>query len=474
MEKQRDFVMPEEETVGAGSENPPESPAATHPPLGKGGTPSATATDPTQGEPVGLGNDYPSVACGDTSPDKERQEENVRFSGEPVGAGVPDRPSASDDLSPDQPECGPVPESSAPHWYVDLNREEFVHFRMLLARVNGPLRLRVPTLVMALICCATMVALAIEEWYTAGMDGTPDPVMLVGALLVLVPAAIVWWYIPAKMRKTAGEQYDRAVNSGMNYCGRLTVCPEYVEKAGDTATAHLRLDERVLFIESAEMMVFTAAGSPALVLPARCLTQEMVAAIHAATQHLPPRNRRFIARIAPMGRVVTAPPPAVKPEELFVTTFTYSPEEYAKLLRELLIRNFWRASPVTAVTATCGAVLFGYDQQNLLMTVVYFLIIAAILTTVNLLLPLARVKNQSEALSPHQRTVQVRMDTLALRIKGQTGSESFVLWCDVDHVYDKDEFVEVVHDKHGTLHIPKRAIENLTAFEAVLNRCRGK
>ena len=461
MEKQRDFVMPEEETVG-------------------------------------MGNDYPSVACGDTSPDKGRQEENACFSGEPVGAGVPDRPSATDSLTPDQPvgawtfACGevrrdfaaqpqnsrhhesPDHESPAPHWYVDLNREDFVRFRMLLARVNGPLRLRVPTLVMALICCATMVALAIEEWYVAGMDGAPDPVLLVGALLVLVPAAIVWWYIPAKMRKTAGEQYDRAVNSGMNYCGRLTVCPEFIEKAGDTATAHVRLDERVLFIESAEMMVFTTASSPALVLPARCLTQEMVAAIHAATEHLSPRNRRFIARIAPMGQVVTAPPPAVKPEELFVTTFTYSPEEYAKLLRELLIRNFWRASPITAVTATCGAVLFGYDQQNLLMTVVYFLIIAAILTTVNLLLPLSRVKGQSEALSPHQRTVQVRMDTLALRIKGQTGSESFVLWCDVDHVYDKDEFVEIVHDKHGTLHIPKRAIEDLTAFEAVLNRCRGK
>jgi methionyl-tRNA synthetase len=41
-------------------------------------------------------------------------------------------------------------------------------------------------------------------------------------------------------------------------------------------------------------------------------------------------------------------------------------------------------------------------------------------------------------------------------------------------LYDKGEFVEVVHNKQATLHIPKRCIEDIAAFEAVLNRCRGK
>ena len=108
------------------------------------------------------------------------------------------------------------------------------------------------------------------------------------------------------------------------------------------------------------------------------------------------------------------------------------------------------------------------------MAVVDFLVIAGVLTLLNLILPLARVKGQAAALSPHERTVQVRMDTIALRVKGQTTAENYALWCDVDHVYDKGEFVEVVHNKQATLHIPKRCIEDIAAFEAVLNRCRGK
>ena len=48
-----------------------------------------------------------------------------------------------------------------PQWYVDLNREEFIGFRLLLARVNGPLRLRVPTLVMVLLCCVALVGMVL-------------------------------------------------------------------------------------------------------------------------------------------------------------------------------------------------------------------------------------------------------------------------------------------------------------------------
>ena len=114
-----------------------------------------------------------------------------------------------------------------------------------------------------------MVGIAIEEWWMAGWQGYPDPVMLCCALLVLLPGFYTWFYVPAKMKKTAGRQYDRSVSAGMLYCGRLTVTPDYVEKAGATATAHIRMDDRTLFIESAEMMAFVTAGSPALVLPAR-------------------------------------------------------------------------------------------------------------------------------------------------------------------------------------------------------------
>lgn len=360
-----------------------------------------------------------------------------------------------------------------PDWYVDLTREEFVQFRMLLARVNGPLKMRIPTLVMALLCCGMLVALALMEWFEAGRQGYPDPVLLVGAVLVLVPGAYTCFYLPAKMKKTAGQQYDRSVQSGMSYCGRLELYPDSVEKVGVTATARMPLDRGTLFIETTDMMVFTAAGSPAVVLPGRCLTESLATDIRRAADRLPPQNRRFLARIQTGGQVV-APPAEVKPEELWVSTFTYTEEEYATVLKGVLIQHFWRMAPLLMTVSVVGAMMFGWDGVSLWSCVPFFLVLCGLFLLFNLILPLSRVKRQVPTLSTHDRTMQVRMDTLALRLKLPKGGENWVLWCDVDHVYDKDTFVEILHNKKSSLHIPKRCIEDLPAFEAVINRCRGK
>ena len=367
----------------------------------------------------------------------------------------------------------PVSQKPAqPNYYVDLTREEFIRFRMLLAKVNGPLRLRIPSMVISLVCFLVTVALTVEEWAFAGWQDYPDPVLLVAAVLILVPGLYTCLYVPAKMKKTAGQQYDRSVSAGMNYCGRLTVEPEFIEKAGGSATAHIRMDNRALFIESADMMVVSGPG-PAVVLPARCLTEEMATALRAAADRLPPQNRRFIARLVPGGQTI-APVEIPKPEEVWVSTFTYTDEEYVTVLRSLLLQRFWKMAPMLMTTATCGAVLFGWNQENLWMPVVYLLIIGAVLALINLGLPLWRIKSQVANLPPHDLTMQVRLDTLALRIKGLTTGEVWVLWCDVDHVYDKGAFVEFVHNKKASLYVPKRAIPDIAAFEAALNRCRDK
>lgn len=367
----------------------------------------------------------------------------------------------------------PTDQPEKKEWIIDLNREEFVAFRLLLARVNGPLRMRIPTLVVAIGCCLLMAGIAIEEWWVAGWQGYPDPVLICCAVLALLPGFYTWFYVPAKMKKTAGQQYDRSLSAGMTYCGRLTVTPDYVEKAGSTATAHVRLDDRTLFIENAEMMAFVTAGSPALVIPARCLTEEMATAVRSAADRLPMHCRRFIARVVP-GNETAEWVETPQPEELWVSTFTYTPKEYATVLRGLIIQHYWRTAPMTVVTATCGALLFGWNELNMLRCIPYFLVILAVLTLFNLVFPLSRIKRQVYTLSAHDLTMQVRMDTLALRVKAPKGGENWALWCDVDHVYDKDEFVEFIHNKHATLHIPKRAIDDLATFESVVNRCRGR
>ena len=368
----------------------------------------------------------------------------------------------------------PVEQTGVNPRYVDLTREEFIAFRMLTARLFGPLRQRIPTLVVSILCCLMLSGYAVFEWWGLNFVGYPDPVLVVGAVLTLVPALIVCGYMPWKLKHDAGKQYDRSVQAGMDFCGELTVYPDCIEKAGQTVTASIRVDERMLFIETADMMVVTAVGSPAIVLPARCLTEGMADTVRQAMDRIPLRNRKFIARIQPKGEVVPAPKVVVKPEELWVNTFTYTAEEYATVLRGLIQQHFWKMAPVLAAVSMMGALAFGYDGKSLVPCIGYFVAFIALLMLFNLFLPLRRAKVQSANLSAHDLTMQVRMDTMALRVKLPKGGENWVLWCDVDHVYEREDFVEIVHNKKSSLYIPKRVIDDLPALDAVLKRCRGE
>ncbi len=369
-----------------------------------------------------------------------------------------------------EPISDPIEE---PEWYVDLTAEEYAAFRMLMSRVSGPMRRRLTLIIIALVCCLAMVGMAVSDWVMAGMQGPFDWFTAVCGGLMLVPVGI-WLYLPHHIRKQSLDHHRRSVAAGMVFTGRLTVTPEYVEKAGPTATAHIRLDERTLFLENHEMMVFYTQGSPALILPGRCLTDEMAAAVRRAADVLPPRNRRFIARVQTGGEIVT-PVEVQTPEQVWTATFTYTHDEFATVMKNSVLRHFWRMAPWLTAAAMVGAAAFGWNGETLTPAIGYFLMFMGIFLLMNLVMPMLRVKGGMRNLSAHDLTMKVTFDTTALRMETPKSGNNWVLWCDVDHVYDRDPFAEMVLDKNrGALYIPKRAIPDIPAFEAALKRCRGE
>ena len=355
-------------------------------------------------------------------------------------------------------------------WYIDLTAEEAAAYSLLMAKMRGPLRTRRPTLITAALCSFILLGLAFGEWL-AGVVDQFDYVTAACGVLIWLPALYVWWILPLTIRKKALVHYDRSVSAGIVYNGRLTITDEYVEKAGASATAHIRLDQHAFFIEAADMMVFVSADSPGVVLPARCLTPAMVAAVRRAADRLPARNRRFVSRIRPMGQVVT-PVGAPKPEQLWSTTFTYTHEEFITVARGNIFQRFWRIAPAVTPVAFIGSLVFGWSGEDITPAIGYFLLFMGIVLLMNLVLPLLQNKRRVEMMTPHDLTVKVSFDTTALRLTAPRGSEMPVLWCDVKHVYDRDTFAEMVIEKSSPLLIPKRAIEDIPAFEAALKRCR--
>lgn len=367
--------------------------------------------------------------------------------------------------------------SQSPHqeemdrWYVDLTAEEYAAYCVQLSGMRGAMRHRKLLMGVAIVMCVAMLAISVGEWWFYHLPF--DWITAGCGALMLIPV-VIWGLMPHRVRKKALDHYKASVAAGIVFTGQLIVTPEFIEKVGPTATAHIRLDQHTLFFENAQMMVFQTAGSPALVIPGRCLTTEQAAVIRRAADSLPNRNRRFIARVQCGGQVI-APATAEPPQKLWTTTFTYTTEEFTSVLKGGILRRFWKMAPWITLSTTAVALLIGWgDQQSIAYCIGYFLMFMGLFLVMNLVMPLVRARSAAANASPHDLTIKITFDTVALRMESTTGIANWVLWSDVTHVYDHGDYAEVVQGTTSNLMIPKRAIEDIPAFEMALDVCRGK
>lgn len=354
-------------------------------------------------------------------------------------------------------------------WAVDLRREEFAHSQWVLSRYAGPMRLRGFMLGISLALAAALFGTLIVDY----IGGYPlDWITLLIGVSLLRVALFFWLAAPLFIKRRAAKQYDRAAACGQTYYGFLRVYDDRVEKVGDTATAVIPLDGTSLFVEDKETMIFLGNRGWALVLPARCMTDEMAAAVRQAADRLPVKNRRFIARVQPKGQPVT-PVAAPDAPALWETNLHYTAEEYVAVTREIIQRRYWKMAPVLAVFAMMGGLVTGWDGRSILPCVIWFLVWFGALTVLNLVLPLSRVKRQTPFLEPYALSLQVWLDRLGVHVIQQQGVRMGIPWSAVRHVYDKGDTVEIC-DKQQSIYIPKRCIEDIDAFDELITRLREK
>ena len=362
-------------------------------------------------------------------------------------------------------------EQSIHTFSVDLKKEESIAFALLHAKVCGPLRQRTFSLVLSGGLFLMMAGMLVWDWVEAH---TIDPIMVIATLLMVLPALFSCFFLPANIKKRAAKQYDQAIKAGNTFCGELRIYPDRVEKQTESVCAKIPLNAHTLFIESAEMMAFVSPYAPAVVLPARCATDDMAAALRQAADTLPMTNRRFIARLQPKGEPVTLPGTAEKPEVLWECKYTYTPEEYMVVGRQHALFRFWKMSPILGLFSLLIGLTLGWDGQSLLPTVLYFLLTLAVVTLLNLVLPLRRIRRAAHTVGQKERTTTLTIDRVAVRIKVEGSGEALLLWEDDVHVYDKPPFAEFARKRDTLVFLPKRCIPDVTAFDEVINRCRSK
>ncbi len=349
-------------------------------------------------------------------------------------------------------------------WATDLTREEYTRFYLLFSKLSGPLRLRGAQLIITLLFFAGLMAICVYEWFALGMIDWLT--MLVGGLLLLVSFGL-WWYAPRHVRKAAQKAYDEAVSGGYAFAGTVRLVDSRIEKVNATGVNAIVLDHTALFIEAPDMLVFLTAGRRSIVLPARYLTAEAATAIRQAADTLPYRNRRFIGRVQPQGE---HPTPASVHEDavLWEREICYEPQEMTDLLKYIAKQNFIKQLPFHAIVAVLCAVGMDMSGEMHIGGMLFrFFAVFGIILLFSLGMPLRRAKFMGAHGDESSRTVTVRLTARGVWMKSATSGFSVVPWTAIEHVINRDTFVEITRGRQS-IRIPKTYIADISAFDKLI------
>lgn len=353
---------------------------------------------------------------------------------------------------------------------VDLQKEELVQLTYLQGHRFNPKRQRKMFLIVSLLCLIPVVGMLVEEWMVRRVI---DPLLAVSSVLMLIPMLYAFAILPWLLRRRAEKAYDQSLAAGRDFFGEVQLYHDRVEKKTADLTAKIPLNGHTMFVETPDLMAFVNRFSPAIILPARCMTEESAKAVRTAADHLPFTNRRFLGRLQPQAQPVTIPGEKQAPQVLWECEFVYSDEELIASARRMMLTRFWMRAPLLVLLSLFPAFSVGMDGSlpSAIGSCLFFL---GLLVVLNLVLPMSNLKRSVVTVTPAQRTRRVTVDTMGVRLNSPESGDSLLLWTEDLHVYDKAPFAEFAVKKRTAFYLPKRCIDNVDGFNEVIRRCRGK
>ncbi|MGN0171358.1 MAG: hypothetical protein ACI39E_01080 [Acutalibacteraceae bacterium] len=350
---------------------------------------------------------------------------------------------------------------------VDLTKEEYIDYYMTLSKMNGPLRMQKPTMIFlglnALVCAAMFVYISVRE---RAIDWE--------LLLLLVCMVALWALILPllyrRIRKNAQRLYEQGSDNG--YYGVVRVYETGISKETENGTVKVSFSPTSVYLENAEFMAFFSGGSErAIVLPARCLTEEDAAVLRrcvfADTAKL---QRRVIKRMTPKASVHIAPQePSATQSALLTLDFSYLQEELEKLASDTGLRNYIYSLPtITVLSVLMGALTAMLTEDILfggLIAVAMLLLYLFLMTRISR----SRVR-RSLGISPHMARLIVSFtDRGITTLRGGTqGARSLLVWESISRAVERKTCVEFFSGR-SFLRIPKRCIPDMQELRGIVD-----
>ena len=385
-------------------------------------------------------------------------------SGQPVFT-QPEQPLQPDSGGAQPPEQPAQTECAFP---VELSREEFIRFNLLLARSAGPLRHWKGQLLFIAVMLLMSIGLLAAVWIT---DHTADPLIIALIAMVAFGGVLILWAIPARLRRSAGRSYDQTVKSGYRYTGVVRVYGDHVQKSSGGAVTVIRFSAGAGFMEAPDMMVLIAPGVPSIVIPARCLTAEDADCLRrTALAGIPPARHVFVGRLAP-GAVQRKPfheEGEIADEELMTVRVIYTRQEFMKLVRDTGMRSFIKLLPLYSAVALMSAVVFGL-MAGPGASVLAFAAVIALLLLFILLSNNARARAILARATPEMMTIEYHFTDLGLTARSPKSQQNVRFgWATVRRAVERADSGEFFVDT-SFIRIPKRCIPDMDALRSLVD-----
>lgn len=347
---------------------------------------------------------------------------------------------------------------------VDLTEQEYLAFNMIIARKMGALRTQTPIMILFAVYFAVDVISLVKDYLDTG---TFSLSLAVIALVTLACAVLSATMMPARVKKGAKASF--LMNNHNGYYGEITVTPYAIMKNIGEETVTIPFTEQTIYIEDDGFMAFTTAGQPrSIVLPARCMTEEMASQVRqmvfAPTARL---QRRVFAR---MQANAAEPIPhrsfLADPQTLYTLDFQYTGEELSKLFIDTALKQYFQSLPTVAAMSVLAGLLMAMLQEQVL----WFPCLSLGIIFGYLLITVIMAKSRTKRAGENENRTHLSLTDRGMELRvSPSGQRLNFGWQSVERAVERETCVEFFHSGGNLLRIPKRAITDFEEFRRVVD-----
>lgn len=353
---------------------------------------------------------------------------------------------------------------------VDISREEFIRFNLIVSKSTGLMRFRNGQMILFGILGVFSLMSVLDD---ALSYNKTDSVMILLVVFIAAMECILLFGLSSYIKRTSGRTYDQTILTGNSYYGCIRIHPGRIEKQNANLNTGIPFNSQTLYIETKQMMILLYPNTPAIVLPARCLTTENADAVRKAVMTgLPANHQKLIDRMIPLAKGPIAPPAADENDnpdtEQMHVDVTYSHDEFVKLAVDTAGMGFMKALPVYSGISTIAGLLFGLLYNFGVGIFVFILIIGGIFA-LNVLGVRAKANRSYQQMTESGTRIGISFTVKGITILSPSTRESIrMIWKSITRAVERQEYIEF-YTQTTFLRIPKHCIEDIGLLRQIVD-----